>query len=255
MSSDLFLEGRAVVVTGGSRGIGAAIAAALAARGARVAILGRDRAALEAVATSTGALPLTCDVTHADAVRTAFAQARERHGDPYILVNNAGQAESAPFLDTTRELWERMLAANLTSAFLCTQEVLAAMQARGEGRIVNIASTSALRGYRNVGAYTAAKAGLIGLTRALAAETVRQGITVNAVCPAYTDTDMAARAAKSVQASFDKTAAEAGAMIAKTVQRGRLLEPREIASAVVWLCSPDATGITGQALPIAGGEI
>ena len=255
-----WLEGRHAIITGGSRGLGAAIADALAARGADVTVLGRDAAALEQVSAQlrghgVAALALACDVTDAARVQSAFAEARAAHGDPYVLVNNAGQADGAPFLETTRALWDRMLAVNLTAAYLCTQQVLGAMLEHRAGRIVNVASTSGLRGYRNISAYTAAKHGLVGLTRALAAETVRHGITVNALCPAYADTDMARSAARTVMRDLGKTEAEATAAIARTVQRGTLIEPREVASAAAWLCSPDATGITGQAIAIAGGEI
>ena len=259
-ASERWLEGRHAIVTGGSRGLGAAIADALAARGARVSVLGRDEAALERVAAGLGrhgvdAMALACDVTDAAGVAAAFARARDTHGDPYVLVNNAGQADGAPFLETTRDLWDRMLAVNLTAAYLCAQQVLGAMLERSAGRIVNVASMSGLRGYRNVSAYTAAKHGLVGLTRALAAETVRHGITVNALCPAYADTDMARAATRTVMRDMGKTETEAAAMIARTVQRGTLIEPREVASAAAWLCSPDATGITGQAIAIAGGEV
>lgn len=259
MSTERWLTDRHAIITGGSRGIGAAIADALAQRGARVTVLGRDTAALEAVAARlqhhrVPALAVPCDVTDEASVRAAFDRALQEFGAAYVLVNNAGQAEGAAFLETTREQWERMLAANLTSAYLCTQRVLGGMLERGEGRIINVASTSGLRGYRNISAYTAAKHGLVGLTRALAAETVRNGITVNALCPAYTSTDMAERAVASVM-QLGRTEEQARQAIARTVQRGTLIEPREVASAAAWLCSPDATGITGQAIPIAGGEI
>lgn len=255
------LNGRHAVVTGGSRGIGAAIAHALAAQGAAITVMGRDRDALAASARTArerhgvAASAVVCDVTDEAGVRAAFDEARSAHGEPYILVNNAGQAEGAPFRDTTTAMWQRMIDANMTGAFLCTHQVLDAMLAQRAGRIVNIASTSGLKGYRNVTAYCASKHGLIGLTRALAAETARAGITVNAVCPAYTDTAMATRAAQTIARDMDRTEDEARAMIARAIPRGSLIEPREVASAVVWLCSPDATAITGQAIAVAGGEL
>ncbi len=260
MASEGVLTGLHAVVTGGSRGIGSAIAHALAGGGADVTVMGRDEAALDDVASGlrdrygTQAHGIVCDVTDEASVQTAFERARSASGDPWILVNNAGQAEGAPFLETDRSLWERMLAVNLTGAFLCTQQVLPAMLAARSGRIVNVASTSGLRGYRNIAAYTASKHGLVGLTRALAAETARAGITVNAVCPAYTATDMAERAAHTVARDMDRSAEEARALIARSVPRGRLIEPDEVASVVWYLCSPQASGVSGQAIVVAGGE-
>jgi NAD(P)-dependent dehydrogenase (short-subunit alcohol dehydrogenase family) len=261
LPTERFLDGRHAIVTGGSRGIGAAIAAALAARGAAVTLMARDGAALEQVAaalraTSSAAVGvIPCDVTDADAVDRAFARARSERGEAYVLVNNAGQAEGSPFLETSADLWDRMLAVNLTSAYHCTRQVLAGMLDAGAGRIVNIASTSGLKGYRNITAYTASKHGLVGLTRALAAETARAGITVNAVCPAYADTDMARHAVANIVRDMKKTEDEARALIARTVPRGTLIEPAEIAGTVAFLCSPDASGISGQAIVVAGGDI
>lgn len=256
-----FLDGRHAIVTGGGRGIGAAIAAALAGAGARLTLLGRTLDVLESQAAQlqvrhgVEVSALTCDVSVGDDVARAFVAARERLGPAFILVNNAGQAEGSPFLDTTLEAWQRMLDVNLTSAFLCTRQVLGDMLEQRAGRIINIASTSGLKGYRNVAAYCASKHGLVGLTRALAAETVRRGITVNAVCPAYTDTEMAERAVHTVVRDMQRTEDDARAIIARSNPLGRLIEPREVASAVLWLCSPDATAMTGQAITVAGGEI
>jgi NAD(P)-dependent dehydrogenase (short-subunit alcohol dehydrogenase family) len=259
--AERFLEGRHAIITGGGRGIGAAIADALAARGAALSIMGRDIDALTATAAQlrtahhVDVTALTCDVTRDDDVRAAFDSARHAHGAAYVLVNNAGQAEGGPFLDTSRELWDRMLAVNLTGAFLCTQQVLGGMLEAGAGRIINIASTSGLKGYRNIAAYCASKHGLVGLTRALAAETARAGVTVNAVCPAYTDTAMAQRAVATVVRDMQRSEDEARAMIARSNPLGRLIEPHEVASAVAWLCSPDASAMTGQAIAVAGGEV
>ena len=261
MSVERHLEGRHAIVTGGSRGIGAAIADQLARHGATVTITGRDLDALRDtardVSTAHGVTvsALACDVTDDHSVSSAFATAQRENGDAYILVNNAGQAEGRPFLETTLDLWERMLAVNLTGAYLCTQQVLAGMQRAGAGRIINIASTSGLKGYRNITAYCASKHGLVGFTRALAAETARGGITVNAVCPAYADTGMTSRAVHNVVRDMDRTEEQAREMIARAVPRGTLIRPEEVASAVAWLCSPGATGISGQAITIAGGEI
>jgi NAD(P)-dependent dehydrogenase (short-subunit alcohol dehydrogenase family) len=259
--ADRYLDGRHAIVTGGNRGIGRATADALAARGAALTITGRDLDSLRnaahdiAAAHSVEVLPLACDVTDERSVITAFGQARGQLGDPYILVNNAGQSEGRPFLETGRDLWDRMIAVNLTGAYLCTQEVLADMLNAGTGRIINVASTSGLKGYRNITAYCASKHGLVGLTRALAAETARAGVTVNAVCPAYTDTDMTARAVDTVARDMSRSELQSRALIERTIRRGTLIQPLEVASLVAWLCSPDATGVSGQALVVAAGEI
>jgi NAD(P)-dependent dehydrogenase (short-subunit alcohol dehydrogenase family) len=256
-----FLDGRHAIVTGGGRGIGAAIADVLARHGAAVTITGRDLDTLRATARDLGiahdvtVTALACDVTDEHSVRSAFDAAQRQHGSAYVLVNNAGQAEGRPFLETTRDLWERMLAVNLTGAYLCTQQVLDGMVRARAGRIINVASTSGLKGYRNITAYCASKHGLVGLTRALAAETARAGVTVNAVCPAYTDTEMTTRAVHNVARDMDRSTEDARAMIARAIPRGTLIRPDEVASAVAWLCSPAATGISGQAITIAGGEI
>ena len=254
------LEGRLAVITGGGRGIGAAIAEALAASGATVALLGRDKAGLEAralrIADAHGveAKFATCNVADEASVTRAFGLVRETLGEPYALVNNAGQSAGVPFTETTRETWDRMIAVNLTGTFLCTQQVLPAMLAAGAGRIVNIASTAALKGYSHTSAYCAAKHGVVGLTRALAMETAKKGITVNAVCPGYTDTEMAASAIRNLVAA-GRTEEEATKAITRVMPIGRLIRPEEVASAVAWLCSDDAAAVTGQAIPVAGGEV
>lgn len=254
------LCGRLAVVTGGGRGIGAAIAHELARLGADVALLGRDPAELAAradeVAAAHGvrALPVTCDVADEESVASAFASVRERAGDAHVLVNNAGQSAGVAFTDTTREVWDRMIAVNLTGTFLCTQQVLPAMQAAREGRIINIASTAGLKGYSHVAAYCAAKHGVVGLTRALAMETAKQGITVNAVCPGYTDTDMA-RAAIDTLVQAGRSEDDARKAITRVMPIGRLIRPEEVASAVGWLCAPEAAAVTGQCIGVAGGEV
>lgn len=255
------LDRHHAVVTGGGRGIGAAIAHELAAMGASITLLGRsldhlERSAAHLVARFSARVhTVQCDVSDADSVAEAFATARDVLGDVHILVNNAGQAESAPFAETTREVWDRMLAVNLTGHFLCTSQVLPAMIASRDGRIVNIASTAGLKGYSHTAAYSAAKHGVVGLTRALAAETAKLGITVNAVCPGYTDTDMARSAENNLVQKRGKTAEEARLMIARTIPRGSIIRPEEVAAAVGWLCSPRASAITGQAIVVAGGEV
>jgi NAD(P)-dependent dehydrogenase (short-subunit alcohol dehydrogenase family) len=249
------------VVTGGGTGIGAASALALARLGARVTLMGRREElltsqaqaighAIAGVAVATHAL----DVTDATKVTAAFAEA-QRDAPITILVNNAGAAESAPFEKTGLDLLERMLAVNLKAAFLCTQTVLPAMIAAKYGRIINVASTAGLTGYAYVTAYVAAKHALVGLTRALALETAKRGVTVNAVCPGFTDTDLVARSVETIVAKTGRNAEAARAELAKTNPMGRLVTPEEVASAVAFLALPSTSAVTGQAMVIAGGEV
>jgi NAD(P)-dependent dehydrogenase (short-subunit alcohol dehydrogenase family) len=256
-----YLEDQHAVVTGGSRGIGAAVAAELVRRGARVTIMGRSAETLEEQAREMrGEKGVTvsveeCDVSNADSVANAFSRSVSTLGPIQILVNNAGTAKSRLFTQTTREVWDELIGVNLTGTFLCTQEVLPAMMEAKSGRIVNVASTAGLRGYKTMSAYCASKHGVIGLTRALAQETAKHGITVNAVCPSYTDTYLTGLAVKNIVNNLGKTAEEAMGMLTNVITRGTLITVEEVASAVSWLCSPDASGVTGIALPIAGGEV
>jgi NAD(P)-dependent dehydrogenase (short-subunit alcohol dehydrogenase family) len=197
---------------------------------------------------------VAADLTRDEDVRRAFDAARRAFGPPGILVNNAGQAEGAPFIQTSRDLWDRMIAVNLTAAFECTRQVLPAMLEAGHGRIVNVASSAGLRGVQRVAAYAASKHGLIGLTRSLALEVAKQGVTVNAVCPGYVDTDMATRAINALMTGTGKSAEEAARMISRPSALGRLLSPDEVAAIILWLCTPAAASITGQAIVI-GGDI
>jgi len=251
------LAGKVAVVTGAGKGIGAAIAAALAREGAGVALIGRDAARLEkqAAELSADTLIAPADITDQESVRQAFAKIRARFPRIDILVNNAGQAESAPLARTDLALWNRMLAVNLTGTYLCTHEVLPAMLKQDYGRIVNVASTAGLVGYAYVSAYCAAKHGVIGLTRALALEAAKTAVTVNAVCPGYTETDMVRSTVANIMAKTGKSDAEARAALTVHNPQGRLVQPEEVANAVLWLCLPGSGAVTGQALPIAGGEV
>lgn len=252
------LKGRHAVVTGGGRGIGAAIAAALAGQGARITLMGRTLATLEAEAARLRHLTevncQTVDVGDADSVNAAFFSATDALGPVAILVNNAGQASSAPFVKTDLALWQRMLAVNLTGTYLGICAALPGMLEQGWGRIVNIASTASLKGYAYVGAYCAAKHGVLGLTRALAAELARKPVTVNAVCPGYTETDIVRETLANIQTKTGRSLDDARSELVKHNPQGRLVQPEEVANAVLWLCLPGAESVTGQAISVSGGE-
>jgi NAD(P)-dependent dehydrogenase (short-subunit alcohol dehydrogenase family) len=249
------LAGRHAVITGASRGIGAAAAEALAKLGARLTLMARDKEALGKVAAGiSDSQALACDVTDAASVSRAFAEARER-GPIAILVNNAGIAASAPFLRTDDALLERIFAVNVFSAFRCAREALPDMLAGGWGRIVNVASVAGLKGYRYISAYTASKHALVGMTRALASEVADKNITVNAVCPSYVDTEMTRQTIANIVAKTGRSEQDALAELVRGNPQGRLISPQEVANAIAWLCAPGTESITGQAIPIAGGEI
>ncbi|WP_390342103.1 SDR family NAD(P)-dependent oxidoreductase [Variovorax boronicumulans] len=252
------LTGRHALVTGAARGIGAEIARTLAAQGAVLTLLGRDAQALQRVADTlagSGHGVVAADVADPAAVQSAFAQARAERGAVTVLVNNAGAAESAPFLKTSVELWQRMLSVNLTGSFLCAQAALPDMLDAGWGRIVNIASTAGQKGYAYVSAYTAAKHGVIGLTRALALEVARKGITVNAVCPGYTDTDILRNSVANVVGKTGRSEADALAEFSSVNPQKRIVQPAEVADAVRWLCGEGAASVTGQSISVSGGEV
>ena len=225
---------------------------ALSAQGHDVTIMGRSEAALaQAVKDGVAKRGLAVDVTDEQALSKAIADS-----DPYdILINNAGAAESAPFAATGLDLIRRMMAVNVESAFTASRAVLPGMLKLESGRIINVASIAGLKGYAYVSAYCAAKHAVIGLTRALSAELIKSRITVNALCPGYTDTDLIANAAAAITEKTGLPAAKAIDHFAKTNPSGRLITPDEVANAALWLCSEGASAITGQAITIAGGDL
>jgi NAD(P)-dependent dehydrogenase (short-subunit alcohol dehydrogenase family) len=252
------LAAKHALVTGGARGIGAAITRALLGHGARVTMLGRSPSSKDgnAVAGESGEMSyVQADVCEPGTLDHAFAAARARFGPIAILVNNAGQARSAPFLKTDAALWRSMMQVNLDGAFYCTQAALPQMLDAGWGRIVNIASTAGMVGYSYVTAYCAAKHGVIGFTRALALEVATKRITVNAVCPGFTETDMLKETLHNIVFKTGRTETEARAELAARNPQKRMVQPEEVANAVLWLCLPGSEAITGQAIAVAGGEV
>jgi 3-hydroxybutyrate dehydrogenase len=243
------------LVTGGGRGIGRAIAASLSGAGATVTVLGRNRAALdEVLASGLAHAALVADVTDQASINAAIAEAAQRQPID-ILIANAGAAASAPFVKSDAALFAQMMNVNFMGVVHAAQAVLPGMKARQSGRIVSIASTAGLKGYPYVSAYSAAKHAVVGLVRSLALELATSGVTVNAVCPGFTDTDLISGSIDTIMRKTGRSRDEALAELAKHNPQGRLVTPEEVADAVLWLCGEGAGAVTGQAIAVAGGEI
>ena len=249
-----------VFVTGAGRGVGRAIALRFASAGYAVGVAGRSDDAIRAVADEIGAagseaFAVRCDVTHKQSVVDAIAEVNRRLGPTDVLVNNAGVADSAPFAAMDDALWERMLAVNLTGTYYCMRAVLPGMFERRRGRVINIASVAGRTGFAYTAAYCASKHGVVGLTRAVALEAAGKGVTVNAICPGWVDTDMTRESVARIVKKTGRSAADAKSAIEQMNPQNRLIQPEEVAALAVFLAGPDAHGINGQALTVDGGEL
>ena len=244
---------KTALITGGGRGIGRAIALAFAREGIRIAVAARTAEQVEQVAheIGNGAIAVVCDVADPESVAQMF----ERVGDVDILVNNAGVAESATVVNTTDELWHKHLSINLSGTFYCTRAALPAMLKKGWGRIINIASIAAKTGAPYIAAYSASKHGVLGLTRSIALEVANAGITVNAICPGYVDTEMVSRGVERITSRTGRTAEEALDTLKKMSPQNRLVTPEEVAALALLLASDAGRGITGQGINIDGGTV
>ena len=242
------------VITGGGRGIGASIADSMDNLGAKISLMGRSREALDKKCKELSeAQAISVDVCDSSAVHTAFEQARANFGPVDILINNAGAAFSAPLHKTDDENWQHMLNVNLSGVFYCCREVVSDMRERNWGRIINIASIAGLSGASYISAYCAAKHGVIGLTRALALELARKEITVNALCPGFTNTELLDEAIDNILGKTSLSREQAEEQLKSANPQHRFIEPEEVAASVAWLCLPGSESITGQAIPITGG--
>ena len=255
------LKAQHALITGGSRGIGAAISNALAALGADITLLARDVEKLKIQSDhlrsefDAKVFFASADMTSEKDIASSFAKAVEANGPVDILINNAGIGKSVPFHKMDFDFWKATLDLNLTGTFLCTKQVYEGMRERGYGRIINMASTVGLRSYAYISAYAASKHAVIGLTRTLAHEAAKKGITVNAVCPGYTETDLVADAIDEIVDVSGRDSAEVKSTIENMSPMGRLVTPEEVAETTAWLCLPSSASITGQAIVVSGGSV
>ena len=255
--SENSLKNRIALITGGGRGIGRAIALAFAQHGARVAVAARTAEQVEQVAKEIGggAIDAICDVSDPESVTRTFTEVRERLGDVDILVNNAGIAESATLVTTSDDIWHRHLAINLSGTFYCTRAALPAMLKKNWGRVINIASIAGKTGAPYIAAYSASKHGVMGLTRSVALEVAASGITVNAICPGYVDTDMVSRGIEKITTRTGRSADEALETLKKMSPQNRLVTAEEVAAIALLLASDEGRGINGQGINVDGGSV
>ncbi|MWD28581.1 SDR family NAD(P)-dependent oxidoreductase [Aquicoccus sp. SCR17] len=249
------LAGRTALITGGGTGLGADLARGFAARGAQVWIAGRRAEPLEQVAAGHEAIhPVTADVTDEAQVRAMFDRVAEAGATPEIVIANAGASMSAPLARTGTEDWHQMLAVNLTGVFFTFREAAARLKGAEWGRLIAVASTAGIKGYAYTSAYSAAKHGVVGLVRSAALEQARKGITVNALCPGFLDTEMTERSVANITEKTGMDAAKARAQLESISPQHRLIQPGEVTAAALWLCAEGSEGVTGQAISISGGE-
>ncbi|HTG85847.1 MAG TPA: 3-hydroxybutyrate dehydrogenase [Pyrinomonadaceae bacterium] len=251
------LNGKVALITGGGRGIGRAIALAFAREGARIVVAARTAAQVEQVAAEigNGAIAVVCDVSNSESVTQMFAQTSEQLGDVDILVNNAGIAESSTIVTTTDDFWARHLAINLSGTFYCTRAALPAMLEKKWGRVINIASIAGKVGAPYIAAYAASKHGVMGLTRSVALEVAAAGVTVNAICPGYVDTEMVTRGIERITTRTGRSADEALEALKKMSPQNRLATAEEVAAVALLLASDEGRGINGQGINVDGGSI
>ena len=246
--------GRALI-TGGGSGVGAVMARMLADAGVKVSVSGRRGSVLADVAQHENITAIVADVTDETSVRDMYATMVGQIGAPDLVIANAGMAESAPIGKTSTDLWRQTMDVNLTGTFLTFREGLAVMDKNKPGRLISIASTAGLKGYAYVSAYCAAKHGVVGLVKGMAAELASSAITVNAVCPGFMETPMLEKSVENIVAKTGMSSTEARASLAKINPQNRFIAPEEVANTVMWLCSPQAASMTGQTISVSGGEI